>query len=248
MTNTEAWDRIASRLADETGTPGEQIGYGSLLGGLDLPTERDLRLLGNLSGKRVLELGCGTGHNAIALVRQGAKPIAIETSEQLAACARRLADREQVRIEIHTGDLADLAFLRAESVDVALSAGALGEVDDLDRVLRQVHRVLKHNAMFVAALPHPFALCVAREGGADGPLPLGRISLQRSYLDEGRVPVERLGETFSVALRSLASTFAAFSRAGFVVDQLLELAPAHSADPGPRLPTTVVWRVRRQGL
>ena len=247
MTNIEAWDRIAAKLADEAGAPSDQIGYGSLFGGTDLPGERDLRLLGNLNAKRVLELGCGTGHNAIALVRQGAKPIAIETSEQLAACARRLADREQTRIEVHTGDLADLAFLRAESVDIALSTGALGETDDLDRVLRQVHRVLKPNAMFVAAMPHPFSLCVTREGGGDGPLPLGQLALTRSYLDEGTVTIERMGESFTLQIRSLASTFAAFSRAGFGVDQLHELAPVHSADPGPRLPTTVLWRVRREG-
>ncbi len=246
-TNIDAWDRIAAKLAGEAASPTDQIGYGSLLGGDDIANERELRLLGALAGKRVLELGCGTGGNAIALVRQGAKPIAIEPSEQLAACARRLADLEQVRIEIHTGDLADLAFLRAESVDVALSAGALSEVDDLDRVLRQVHRVLKPGSMFVAAMAHPFALCVDRSGGADGPLPLGNLTLGRSYLDEGTVTVERMGEHFRLPIRALSSVFAAFSRAGFAVDQLLELAPAHTADPGPRVPTTVVWRARRQG-
>jgi SAM-dependent methyltransferase len=246
-TNIESWDRIAAKLAGEAGSPSDQIAFGSLLGGDDIPGEKDLRLLGPLAGKRVLELGCGNGRNAIALVRQGAKPIAIEPSEQLAACARRLADLEQVRIEIHTGDLADLAFLRAESVDVALSAGALSEVDDLDRVLRQVHRVLKPGAMFVAAIAHPFALCVDRSGGADGPLPLGNLTLGRSYLDEGIATVERMGETFRLPIRALSSVFAAFSRAGFAVDQLLELAPVHTADPGPRVPTTVVWRARREG-
>jgi hypothetical protein len=42
--------------------------------------------------------------------------------------------------------------------------------------------------------------------------------------------------------------FAAFTRAGFDVDHLLELAPETSADPGPALPTTVIWRARRLGL
>lgn len=247
--NTEAWDRIAAKLAAAAGPARDFIGYGSLLGGDDIPTERELRLLGTLDGKRVLELGCGTGHNAVALVRQGARAIAIEPSEQLAAHARRLAEMDQVRIEVRVGDLADLAFLRAESVDIALSSGALGEVDDLDRVLRQVHRVLKPNAVFVCAIPHPFGLCVARESNeGDGPLPLGNLRLVRSYLDEGPVEVERMGETFTVELRALSTMFGAFARAGFAVDQLLELAPLATADPGPRLPSTVVWRSRRQGL
>jgi SAM-dependent methyltransferase len=248
MTNIEAWDRIAAKLAAEAGPSRDQLTYGSLPVGDDVATEKELRLLGPLAGKRVLELGCGTGHNAVALVRQGAKAIAIEPSEQLAAHARRLAELDQVRIEVRTGDLADLAFLRAESVDVAISSGALGEVEDLDRVLRQVHRVLKPAATFVCAVPHPFALCVARERAGDGPLPLGRVELVRSYLDEGPVVVEHLGEQFTVQLRSMASMWAAFARAGFAVDQLLELASPTSADPGPRLPTTVVWRAKRLGL
>lgn len=253
--NTEAWDRIAAKLAADAPPASETISYGSaLISGLglgaadDLPTERELRLLGTLGGKRVLELGCGTGNNAVALVRQGAKAIAVEPSEQLAAHARRLAEIAQVRIEVRTGDLADLAFVRAESVDIALSAGALGEVIDLDRVLRQVHRVLKPNASFVCALPHPFALCLQRADSGGGPLPLGRLELTRSYLDEGPVEVARLGETFTVQLRPLSTTFAAFARAGFAVDQLLEVGPRASADPGPTLPTTAIWRARRQGL
>ena len=36
------------------------------------PTERELRLLGDVKGKRVLELGCGTGETAVALAQQGA--------------------------------------------------------------------------------------------------------------------------------------------------------------------------------
>src|SRR3979490_255779 len=34
--------------------------------GPDIPTEADLRLLGSLENKRVLELGCGGGPNAVA--------------------------------------------------------------------------------------------------------------------------------------------------------------------------------------
>jgi SAM-dependent methyltransferase len=242
--NIAAWDRIAGKLSAEAGPADGVIRYGD-----DLATERDLRLLGTLEGKRVLELGCGTGHNAVALVHQGAKAIAIEPSEQLAACARRFAEIEQVRIEVRSGDLADLAFLRAETVDVAFSAGALGEVDDLDRVLRQVHRVLRPNGVFVCAMPHPFALCVARDATAGGgPLPLGRIELVRSYLDGGPVTVERMGESFTLYVRPLSAMFAAFTRAGFDVDHLLELAAETSADPGPALPTTVIWRARRLGL
>jgi SAM-dependent methyltransferase len=242
-TNVDAWDRIAARVAAAAPAPDGMIRYGD-----DLPTERDLRLLGTLASKRVLELGSGTGHNLVALAGQGAKVIAVEPSEQLAAHARQLAERHDVRIEVRVGDLADLAFVRAESIDLALSAGALGEVDDLDRVLRQVHRVLRPNAPIVCAVPHPFALCVDRDGGGAGPLPIGRLVVARDYLDDDPVVVERHGEQFRLPRRSISAMFGAFARAGFAIDQLLELAPDVRADPGPGLPTTLLWRARRLGL
>src|SRR5207253_10547158 len=111
--------------------------------GPDIGTEADFRLLGDLKGKRVLELGCGGGQCSIAFAKQGATAIGIDFSAEQLAFAKRLCEREEVRVELREGDLADLAFLRAESVDVVFSAYAFGFVEDLNRVFRQVHRVLK---------------------------------------------------------------------------------------------------------
>jgi hypothetical protein len=46
--------------------------------GPSLPTERELRLLGDLAGKRVLELGCPYPDNLAAYVARGAKAIAVD--------------------------------------------------------------------------------------------------------------------------------------------------------------------------
>ena len=67
--------------------------------GPDMPTEADLRLLGHVSGKRVLELGCGGGPAAVALARQGAKVIAVDPSVEQIGHARRLSEREDVTVE-----------------------------------------------------------------------------------------------------------------------------------------------------
>ncbi len=111
--------------------------------GPDIPTESELRLLGDLKGKRVLELGCGGAQCSIAFAKQGATAIGVDFSAEQLAFARRLCEREEVRIELRQGDLADLAFLRADSIDLVFSGYAFGYVDDLNRVFRQVHRVLE---------------------------------------------------------------------------------------------------------
>ena len=89
-------------------------------------TDPELRLLGDVKGKRVLDLGCGTGEAAITFAKHGAVVIAVDGSVDGLARARARAEEEEVRVEWHHGDLADLAFLRADSVDVAYSSFAVG--------------------------------------------------------------------------------------------------------------------------
>ena len=69
MANIESWDRVAARR-------GEASGAGVVQFGPDLPTEAELRLCGDIAGRRVLDLGCGAGENAVTMAGQGAHVIA----------------------------------------------------------------------------------------------------------------------------------------------------------------------------
>ena len=132
------WDRQSAAYQDVANLPTNVAHYGP-----DIPTEAELRLLGDLRGKKVLELGCGGAQCSIAFAKQGATAIGVDFSPAQLAYARRLCAEEEVRVELRQGDLADLAFLRADSIDLVFSAYAFGYVEDLNRVFRQVHRVLK---------------------------------------------------------------------------------------------------------
>ena len=68
----------------------------------------------------------------LAFARRGAKVIGIDHSADQLAYARRLAEEEDLRVELRHDDLADLAFLPPASVDVAFSGSAL--------TLRRRHR------------------------------------------------------------------------------------------------------------
>src|SRR4051794_15694135 len=104
MTNMEAWDRVAARRGEAGGAGVVQFGH-------DLPTEADLRLCGDLAGKRVLDLGCGAGENAVTMAGQGAHVIALDVSSAQISLGKRLAESAEVRVEWHESDAADLAFL-----------------------------------------------------------------------------------------------------------------------------------------
>jgi SAM-dependent methyltransferase len=194
---------------------GTEIRYGP-----DGPTEADARLLGPLAGRRVLELGCGPAWASPAAAALGAKAIAVDPSEDAVAAARRAAERAGVRVEVHHGDPAELPFVRADSIDAAVSAWGLARVDDLDRVFRQVHRVLRPESPLVLSVPHPAWFAVERG---------------RSWFD--RSPVD------GIRPRTFADLFTSLSRAGFRVDTVIEPEPPRGAG----VPTTLVLRARKVG-
>jgi len=134
-----------------------------------IPGEAELRLLGDLSGgKRALELGVSDHHNAVAFALAGAKALAVDPDpariEQIRDAAQK-ADQESsarsgqaIRVECHTNDLADLGFATSGSVAAVVAVHTLDTVDDLSRVLRQAHRVLRSSHPFVIAVDHPFSV------------------------------------------------------------------------------------------
>ena len=215
--------------------------------GPDIATEAELRLLGPLDGKRVLELGCGGGPITVAMAKQGARVIAVDESVEQVTHARRLAEREEVKVELHQGDLADLAFVRADTVDVAISIYSLGAVVDHDRVFRQVHRVLRPEAPLVMSLPHPFYRSI--DPSSDPP------TLRRPYFDRMPRPWTIGDESGNDYPLTISDLFTSLTRANFRVDTVLEPEPSaaahrtrHWTDSMLWLPSTLIVRARKQGI
>lgn len=241
--NAAAWDQAAAAYLADVQFPTDVAHYGP-----DIGTEADFRLLGDLKGKRVLELGCGAAQNSVVFAKQGAIAIGVDQSGEMLAAARRLADREEVRVELREGDMADLAFVRADSVDVVFSANAFGFVDDLSRVFRQVHRVLRTGAPLVFSLSHPAYHLI------DGDHPDQPLLVRRSYFATGPIEYRRYGAAFTEYHHPIGDLYTALVRASFSVDTLLEPRPSAG---GPRsrhwqeafqyVPRTLVVRARKEG-
>jgi SAM-dependent methyltransferase len=184
--------------------------------------ERTLRLAGDLTGKRAVELGISGAQNAVALAEAGAKSIAVDPDQHRIDTARCEAERAGVRVEFHRADLADLGFATSASVDVVVSTGTLVDVDDLPRVLRQVHRILRPEAPMLIAVPHP----------------------AMTMLDPATLTVhQRYGTSPG---RSVADLFTALLRANFRVDSIHELFATDAEHP--LVPSVLVLRARKLGV
>ncbi|CAN5521510.1 class I SAM-dependent methyltransferase [soil metagenome] len=241
------WARFTAQHPSAAEGPPDDIAYGA-----DVPHESRLRLLGDVEGKRVLDLGCGAGRGAIALALRGAKVIAVDPSAEQLAHARRAVEDAEVRVELHHGDVAALAFVRADGIDAAFSAYGLAGVADLDRVFRQVHRVLKPDAPLVLSLPHPAFTMLALGAPAAG-AEAGAL-VRRAYGDRSAIPRRHGDDDTPDAPHTVGDVFTSLLRSNFRVDTLLEPEPETT---GPRsvywhdamalVPPTIIFRARKLG-
>jgi 2-polyprenyl-3-methyl-5-hydroxy-6-metoxy-1,4-benzoquinol methylase len=228
-----AWDRYAAAYQAAARWPTDVVHYAP-----DVPTEASLRLLGDLKGRRVLDLGCGAGQVAIACAKQGATVIGVDASGEQLAIARRLAEQEGVRVELRHADLADLAFVQSDSIDLVLSTSALEYIEDIGRVFRQCHRVLKVGAPLVFSTVHP----------------AWRVLDGRSYFDRAPVEVAQDNVTLIEYPHTFADLTLGLARTNFRVETILEPEPDGGGprspwwrEPHRQVPRTIIFKARKEG-
>jgi SAM-dependent methyltransferase len=239
QTGAMAPTRFSPGRSDGTVLASDVLQYGP-----GLPPESELRLLGHVDGRRILDLGCGAGMGAVALAKVGARVIAVDEDVANVGAARDNAEREGVKIETHHGALPELAFVRADTIDAAVSVYGLAAADDLDRIFRQVHRVLKPERPLVFSLPHPAFTLLDPDGGEP--------VLRRTWWDSSPVAWSvAAGGTEPDRARTLSGLFASLGRANFRVDALAEPEPDRAAagdgwsDAMRWVPPTLIVRARK---
>jgi SAM-dependent methyltransferase len=111
------------------------------------------RLLGDVAGKRVLEVGCGAGPLTEWLVNKGASVTAMDVSPRMVGMAKaRLGNRARIL----KGDLtAPLAFASDASFDLVVASLVLHYLRDWIGPLRELRRVLLAEGALVFSTHHP---------------------------------------------------------------------------------------------
>jgi 2-polyprenyl-6-hydroxyphenyl methylase/3-demethylubiquinone-9 3-methyltransferase len=100
-------------------------------------------VFGGFGGKRVLDVGCGGGILAETLAAEGAVVTGIDPSEKSLAAARDHARRSGLTIDYRRGTAEELSGAGLEGTfDLVFAVDVLEHVDDLDRTLAAIARVL----------------------------------------------------------------------------------------------------------
>ena len=218
--NAAGWNAIGDRYQRERGWPSDDLCWGHRVA-----PEKELRLLGDLRGKRALVLGCGGGQDVIALARLGASSVTgVDFSAAQLAHARENLRAANVDAKLVESSITKLPMLADESFDVVVSVHVVSYVEHLDACFAEARRVLVPGGVFAFSTQHPID-CATTDVAPYG--------FTKSYFQvETDEPWTSLGgeaAPFRRYHRTVADFFQCVQNARFTVEALLEPRPTNDA-------------------
>lgn len=183
-------------------------------------------LFPDMSGMRVLDLGCGYGwHCKYAAERGAASVLGIDLSEKMIARAREINGDERITYRIC--GLEEYEYPE-EEYDCVVSNLALHYIEDLDTVYQKICRTLKPGGIFLLNIEHPVFTAGVNEDwiyDKDG-------NPEYWPVDDYYYPGERstlfLGERVRKYHHTLTQILMGMLNTGFVLEAVEEAVPDES--------------------
>jgi len=206
--------------------------------------ESELRVLGSVRDRNVLELGCGAAQWTRALLREGARAVGLDMSERQLAHARAMAVRDGQPVDLVHANAERLPFADA-SFDVAFcDHGALLFANPV-ATIPEAARVQRTGGLLAFCMSTPIRhLCVDAKGAVTSHLSVDYFTM--SSFDDGESVEYQLPYGEWVRL---------FRRSGLTVEDLIELRPPADGsttyvdyapfDWSRRWPADHIWKVRK---
>ena len=211
--------------------------------------ESELRILGEVNGLDIVELGCGTAYFSAWLSKRGARPVGVDVTPAQLETARRLQRETGTHFPLLEANAEDVP-LPDGSFDLALSEYGASIWCDPARWLPEAHRLLRPGGRLVFLRGTTLLnLCALEDENATS------TTLQRPQRGMYRMDWPDGGTEFHPGTGEM---FAAVRTAGFGVERFIELfapdgARAHehysyvTAEWARKWPAEEIWVVRKGG-
>jgi SAM-dependent methyltransferase len=244
--NRKAWDADS----DEYQTEHKKTisGRKALAWGLWRITEDKLQVLGDVEGKRILELGCGAAQWSIALTDKDAQPVGMDNSSKQLSHAASASASAGARVPLVQAAAELLPFLDASFDIVFCDYGAMSFADPALTV-PEVARVLRAGGLLAFMTTTPMLLMCWPDGAEEV-----TTTLHSPYFGMHRAEWSA-DETVDFQL-PYGEWIRLFRANGFSVEDLIEIQPpsnARTTYPGRPLswarkwPAEMIWKVRKSG-
>ncbi len=182
-----------------------------------------LKLIGNLKNKKIIDLGCGSGTFSVFLANKGATVFGIDFSiQQIKLAKKNLRKRKRVRNRLFfiTKDIEYLKGFKDQSFDIAISVHTIHYVNNLNKSLKEIYRILKPGGKLIFSISHPFNHVIGVNNK--------HLTVTKSYFSKKAYkwnwgyPEDKLKVAAYILPRKISDYFKALRSAGFVVTHIIE--------------------------
>lgn len=143
-----SWDAFAGSYEERAGEDGDFYHRNFVIPSI-------LRLLGDVKGKRLLDMACGTGVVSRILARMGATVTGVDISAEMLSYASEREQAQPLGISYHHGSASDLKDWKEETFDGVVCNMAMMDIADYRGAIVEASRILVPGGRFVFSILHP---------------------------------------------------------------------------------------------
>lgn len=216
-------------------------------------TDEELHLFEAIQDKKVLDIGCGSGHSLAYMNAQGAAELwGVDFSEKQIDTAKETL--KGLLANLHCAPMEEDINLPKDYFDIVYSIYAIGWTIDLKSTFNLIYSYLKPGGYFLFSWDHPLYAHLQSEKGF--------LSLKGSYQEEGMTRYESFkGEDAPVVIpqHKFSTYLNALIQSGFTIEEVVETdVPIHLKNMEPevsdryyslykaqKFPTTMIIKARK---
>lgn len=204
--NNEAfWSSKGNVLVGTTALPH----YGGFI------SEENCQLFDEIEGKKVLEIGCGTGRSLQYVAERKASELwGIDISPEQIKKTRQYLMTQDISVKLICSSMEEECGIPQDYFDIVYSVYGIGWTTDLEGTFNRIASYLKKDGVFIFSWSHPIHKCVTYENDA--------LVFKKNYFDESWYSVSIDGGLFSLADRKLSTYVNALAKAGFIIEEMVE--------------------------
>lgn len=192
--------------------------------GVKFVTENDLHLFGDVSGKRLLEICCGSGHSLkYHADRKAGELWGVDLSQKQLDNAKRLLSENGYSANLICSPMEAELDIPKEYFDYVYSIYGIGWTTDLQGTFNKIASYLKKDGIFIFSWHHTLYYCVAFSCEERREIiENGKLVFHKSYFDEEYFTMPVDGSEIVLCNRKISTYVNALANAGFVIEQMVE--------------------------
>lgn len=204
--NKEGWDAIADKWFGSTSLPN----FAPLM-----PNEEELNIFGDISNKKVLDIGCGSGHSLAYMAKNGALELwGIDISSTQIDNAHNYLEKNRLSPNLFRSPMEENPGIPTSYFDIVYSIYAFGWTTDLDNSIKLVSSYLKKGGIFAFSWDHPITPCLSSDEK--------HIIVSETYHNEDYTSIVKDGKEMKLRRWRLSSYINVLRKYGMTVDRIIE--------------------------